>query len=160
MNRACYTVCCWIFMCRDFQVEFLSFFFEKLCAKYERVCNNVLLPCTVNVQHFVRSTRNVTHSKKYFLHKVSEMWIFWGYLFNMPPFIQFIFFEKLCVICEGIWSNVWLPCMVNMQHSVGESWLMCGSCAWLTCSIQCEGILIKVWLPTWLMCSIQCGNLD
>ena len=28
--------------------------------------------------------------------------------------ILIILFEKLCVPCEGIWINVWLPCMVNM----------------------------------------------
>ena len=38
---------------------------------------------------------------------------------------------------EQILINVWLPCTANMQHSVWESWLMCGSRAWLTCSIQC-----------------------
>ena len=35
--------------------------------------------------------------------------------------ILIIFFEKLCVKCEGIWINVWLPCTVNVQHSVWES---------------------------------------
>ena len=53
--------------------------------------------------------------------------------------ILMIFFEKLCVKCEGIWINMWLPCRVNMQHSVWESWLTCGSHARLTCSIQCVG---------------------
>ena len=28
--------------------------------------------------------------------------------------ILIILFEKLCVPCEGIWINVWLPCMVNI----------------------------------------------
>ena len=26
--------------------------------------------------------------------------------------------KKLCVKCEGIWSNMWLPYMVNEQHSL------------------------------------------
>ena len=30
---------------------------------------------------------------------------------------------------------MWLPCTLNMQHSVWESRLTCGSCAQLTCSI-------------------------
>ena len=28
--------------------------------------------------------------------------------------ILIILFEKLCVPCEGIWINVWLPCMVKL----------------------------------------------
>ena len=28
--------------------------------------------------------------------------------------ILIILFEKLCVLCEGIWINMWLPCTVNV----------------------------------------------
>ena len=56
------------------------------------------------------------------------------------------FDDPLWELC-GIWTiliNVWLPCMVNMQHSVWESWLTCGPCAWLTCSIQCGNLEYRV----------------
>ena len=32
--------------------------------------------------------------------------------------ILIIYFEKLCVKCEGISINVWLLCMVNLQNFV------------------------------------------
>ena len=35
--------------------------------------------------------------------------------------ILIIFFVRNCVKCEEIFSNVWLSCTVNMQHSVWES---------------------------------------
>ena len=31
--------------------------------------------------------------------------------------ILIIFFVRNCVKCEEMWSNVWLPCTVNVQHS-------------------------------------------
>ena len=81
------------FSCRIFLI-----FFQKLYLKYEGIWINMWLLCTVNVQDSVRSKRKCKHSNKYFFHKLSEMWKFQGYLFNMPPFIQFILFKKLCQI--------------------------------------------------------------
>ena len=34
--------------------------------------------------------------------------------------ILMILFDKLCVKCEGIWINIWLPCTVNMQNVVAR----------------------------------------
>ena len=49
---------------------------------------------------------------------------------------------------EQILINMWLLCMANMQHSVWESWLMCGSHAWLMCSIQCA-FHPMIWMCLW-----------
>ena len=70
--------------------------------------------------------------------------------------ILIIFFEKVCVKCEGICRYILLPytvpCMVNMQHSVWESWLMCGSHTWFRCTI-----LLDVPLSVICIC-IKCPN--
>ena len=57
--------------------------FRVICLIYEGIWINLWLPCTVNVQDFVRSTRKCKYSNKYFFYKLSEMWKFRGYLFNM-----------------------------------------------------------------------------
>ena len=83
---------------QGFSSGILIIFFEKLSVKCEGIWINVWLLCMVNVQFFVRSTRKCKDSNKYFFHKLSEMWKFQCYQFQMPPFLQFILFEKLCQI--------------------------------------------------------------
>ena len=79
--------------------------------------------------------------------------------------IMMTFFFRNCVKCEEIWSNVWLLCMFNMEHTVSlwncvkESVLMCGSCThffWLTCGfhtqLTCSFLCVRstqvsIWFP-------------
>ena len=84
------------------------------CGDLDGILINVWLLCTVNVQHSVLYTKNLTHSDKYFFYKLSQvcnLGLSVSYTFHSVLF----FFEKLC----------------NVKGSV----LMCGSCIWLMCRI-------------------------
>ena len=48
VNRAHYTVCCWIFMCRDFQVEFfLRNFVQNMKESVITCCSHAQLMCSI-----------------------------------------------------------------------------------------------------------------
>ena len=132
MNNAHYTVCWWIAMAQNEKEMPLhpSSTLLRTAAEGHRVSTACYL---FSFLVFSLHDMNVFLTNFTVDNVVSHMQGF-------SSGILIIFFEKLCVKCERILINMSLPCMVNMQHSVWESILTCGSCTRLTCSIQCGNL--------------------
>ena len=65
------------------------------------------------------------------------------------------FFVRNCVKCEGIWINMWLPCMVPYSLYIwlwqGKSWM------WINVNeMKCLRLSIDVWLP----CTVNLQEFD
>ena len=113
VNCARYTVCCWIVM-------------HKMNRKYPEYRSSSLLTTAVERNKLLTGCyffACVVFSPQGMNAFVTDL-IADNIVTRMEGFssgILIIFFEKLCVKCEGIWITVWLPYTVNVQHSVWES---------------------------------------